>query len=285
MTEQNSVLNNPTGKGLLADMAVRKQELGVGDAANAAPAASVDNMPPVDGGKVSKKVSKADDDAFKKKGQELRANYTEAQKAEEGSKSDTVEFLCTLGDPRFSPKTNDAKLQGTCSVIGYKVRILEDMQVPVMPFLREGRKDTSQFENISFVDVKAGSEVILNIAEAGYLISQTRFGGIWTGGDTAVKLTATANKNLPPTDRRPVLDLVSPTGTIKAGQIKIATLVGKDEKGRKIWEVGEEYKEKFQVLFDKKAPVEKTQKAKNEAAKDYAAAFLNFYQQKLNSQA
>lgn len=118
-----------------------------------------------------------------------------------GQKRKTVAFVAPLGDPSKQDTTTVKALDGTKSkkvtstIVGYRFRILEDMQIPDCG-TNAGLKDDPM--NFDVVDrwrpVKAGEEVDLTPFETALLLSQPQFNGGCDGGEKPVSCVY-LNKN------------------------------------------------------------------------------------------
>lgn len=220
--------------------------------------------------------------AFRAKGAALRAGMSEDQKAVEGSKRDKVKFICALGDPNKKQSRKEGKASiDSFVVVGYKVKVLEDMTVPNAP-LKQDFTSLIDTEPSTEVAVKAGQEVILNIAELGEFISREEFAGQFTGEGEEVVITAKNAQNRP--EPLPVLKKLSGVGSIKANMELIADMVGAGDGKKGTPKIKDEFKEKFGVLYTKKSAGKKstggTAKNNGEAAADIAAAFRALYASK-----
>ena len=128
---------------------------------------------------------------------------------------------------------------------------------------------------LTFIDVPAGQEVILNSMEAAITISQPEFGGFFTGGGQNICLHVTISS------QRQGL----PLGVLKrvGGSLKdhVEDVAKKGDNG---YEVFDQYKEKFGQYFVKNTSVRpRTSGAQaGESAKDLAAAFRIFVQKTAN---
>lgn len=241
---------------------------GVAPAAPVAPSAGISK--PNDA--VSKGV------AFRARGAQARANMSEDQKVLEGSKSDKVVLLATLGNPAKSqPRKKGGDYIASKKVCGYQIKVLEDTTVPVAP-LKENCVDELDVQTPpSERAVKAGEIVNLNVMETALMISRIEYGGSFTGEGTSAYITATISKS----KENPSPCLRTLEGSIKENMIMVAEMVGqKDGKGGHA-EVKEEFKE-FAPLFRKRSAKRagsgNGHKA-GEAIKDTAAAFRVLFSQ------
>ena len=94
-------------------------------------------------------------DLFKSKGAKIRQQYTEEEKALEGSASKDVAFIGCLGDPaRPSTRREGKGSVPTLSVVGYQLKALADIEVPVAK-LKQGFKSLMDVEEATTKIVKA----------------------------------------------------------------------------------------------------------------------------------
>jgi hypothetical protein len=217
--------------------------------------------------------------AFKDKGASLRAQMSEDQKAVEGSKSDKVAFVCALGDPnRKQARVENKTSVPSFVVVGYKFKVLEDMDVPFAP-LKQGMKSILDVEPATTKHVSAGTIVALNIVETAMFISQIEFAGKFSGEGIEVCLSAKASQDRP--DPLPILNKQG-TGSIKENMELIADMVGADANSKGTPQIKAEFVESFGALYTKKS-ITKTSSATKKAGegqKDIAAAFRNYYANK-----
>lgn len=217
-------------------------------------------------------------DEFRLKGQALRAQMTDDQKAIEGSKSDKVAFICALGDPtRKQDRVEKNENITSYVVVGYKFKVLEDMDVPVSP-LKPDWKFMTDTGAISMRHVKAGEVVSLNLIETAAFISRPEFAGKFTGEGDEVILSAKNSASRP--EPLPILKKGANGGSIKANMEFVAEIVGAENGGKGTAKVKDEYVDIFSVLYTKKSAGRKTAttaKKAGEASADIAAAFRNLY--------
>lgn len=235
---------------------------------------NLDNLQTVDT-TAKKKTANTKVETFKNQGAALRKTNTDVYaEGVEGSKQDKVAFVAALGNPAKSqPRIEGNMNKPSYQVVGYRFRLLEDMEVPSAP-LKEECKGTMDTEPITMVAGKAGQEVDLNIIETAYMISQPQFAGKFTGEGQEVILTAKCSKSRE--DLLPVLR--KSNGTIKEPMILIADMVGADENSKGKAQVKEEFT-KFSPLFRKRTSsrgASKNVKAVETAA-NLAAAFFDLY--------
>lgn len=234
-----------------------------------APAAAV-NAP------TAKGQSKSD--MFRSTGQASRAKKSEADKAIEGSKSNTITFLNVLADPSRPQKRRSGKQDlPSFAVVGYSFKLGEDTNIPVAP-LKAGFKSLCDCEEPTWEMHKAGETVHLNNIEMGLLIAQPQYAGEFTGGGTTVKLSIKFSSDRP--DPLPVL-VKDGDGSIKENMVHIAVATEVD--GVKKYQLNEGM-EKFAPLYMKKSAAggrgSAGAKKTNEAHRDLAEAYLLFMQKK-----
>lgn len=246
--------------------------------AAAAPAGGAPNTPnpPSTGGKTASKGStKAE--VFRNTGAANRAKLSEEARNLEGSKSDKVAFISTLGDPsRAQKRRSEGKDLPSHQVVGYALKILEDMDVPNAP-LKQGFKSPTDCEPLTWVPAKAGETVYLNNLEVGALIAQPQFAGTFTGEGTVVKFSVKFSNDRP--DPLPIL-MKDGEGSIKEQMILIAEST--EVNGVKTWKPKEGF-EKFAALYVRKSAGGRgsaNRSKKNEVQKDLAAAFLAYLNEK-----
>lgn len=216
---------------------------------------------------------------FRAMGQKSRANMSEDQKALEGSKSDKVVLIATLGNPA---KGQPRKVGGTYvpskQVCGYQIKVLEDTQIPVAP-LKENCKDHL---DVTFPaterTAKAGEIVNLNVVEMAMLISRVEYAGTFSGEGVTATLSATISASR----KDPAPCLRTSGGSIKENMIMVADMVGQhDGKGGHA-EVKEEFKA-FAPLFRPRSASRSgsgNSRKSGESTKATAAAFRALYARK-----
>lgn len=219
-------------------------------------------------------------EAFKNQGKALRSQYSDDQKAMEGTKSDKVAFVCALGDPNKKQARVEGKESiASYAVVGYKFKALEDMTVPFAP-LAQGFKSLADAEPATERPVKAGEVFALNLAETAQLISRIEYAGKFSGEDNVVVLSVKASKS-----RETLLPILSKqgTGSIKSNMELIAEMQGAtaDSKGTPV--LKPEYQDSFGNLYARKTAHKGTGAKKSKAGEgqaDIAAAFRNLYASK-----
>lgn len=241
----------------------------------------VPQAPPVGGGKAAGKFDNAKSEEFRAMGKQIRANMTADQLAIEGTKRDSLAFVSALGDPtkKQNRSVNNLSLP-SYRVVGYRFKVLEDMEIPDIPFKEDGVTDVLDVVDICTMRmVRAGTVVDLNLVETALLLSRPEFAGGCTGEGESVIIDAKFKKDRPVP--LPALKKTVP-GSVKENMVLIAKMVmGADNKEIPQIEPGFE---KFAVLLKKKSAGSKTSTAVNtagESTKDLAAAFNKFYGDKL----
>lgn len=219
-------------------------------------------------------------EAFKAKGAAARAQMSEDQKAAEGTKSDKVAFVCALGDPnRKQARVANGQSIPSYVVVGYKFKVLEDMEVPHAPIKADYRTPLDT-EAITSRPVKAGEVVSLNILETAAFISQVEFAGKFSGEGTIVTLGAKSSQ-----DREEPLPILQKQGggSIKENMELIADMIGATGEEKGTPQIKEEFKDIFGVLYAKKSLSRKSQGSAKQAGSsqaDLAAAFRQLYAKK-----
>ena len=221
---------------------------------------------------------------FKALGASLRTNMTEEQKVKEGSKRDTVAFVCCFADPnRKQSRMSKSYSIKSYNVVGYKFKLLEDTMVPHAP-LKENYKSLLDTEEITLVPHKAGEIVVLNLVETGAFISREEYAGQFTGEGKGVYVLAKYAKtrgNVP----LPALRYIG-SGSVKENLEFVADMVGATDTKKGTPRIKPEYEDIFGVLYKKKKAGKKAteEKPSGEAAANIAAAFRDFYKAKTVSE-
>jgi hypothetical protein len=253
--------------------------MALSDKTKAAEAGQAAPTKPVDA-KASGKEAKAS--AFKDKGASLRRQMTEDQKAQEGSKSDKVAFVCALGDPNRKQSRVQGKANiDSYAVVGYKFKVLEDTTVPFAP-LNEGCKNILDVAPATEKPVSAGTVVALNTVETAMFISRLEYAGKFTGEGTTVILSAKTSNDRP--DPLPIL-MKKGEGSVKENMELIADMVGADGTNKGTPQIKDEFKESFGALYTKRTISRKGTGASRKAGEgqaDIAAAFRSLYAGKAN---
>lgn len=118
-----------------------------------------------------------------------------------GSKSDKIVLLNPLGDPSrldiTTRKVDGKEIKSTCStIVGYKFKALEDVDVPECGLGEDARKNPMSFKETGKTKhVKAGETFDLTRFEAGVLLSQPQYNAniCGEGHEYAVVYTKAAN--------------------------------------------------------------------------------------------
>ncbi len=221
--------------------------------------------------------NKTKSDAFKAQGAAIRASLSEEELALECSKSDQVAFITCLTDPTKKGNRSQGSAQVPAyAVVGYKFRILADMEVPKIPIINEDPYNCNT--SITWEPVKAGDIVNLTVCEAMALATLPEYGGLFSGEGQEVKLSikiSGSNNGLP----RPLLKR---TGVaIREDAEFIATMENGDGGSRKVPVVKEEYVEKFSPLYAKRVAKRGAGKKKTDVAhKNLSAAFRQLLAEK-----
>lgn len=206
---------------------------------------------------------------FKRDGASLRAAMSEDQKALEGSKSDTIEFVSCLGNPmKKRNRKTEGKYVDAVAVVGYRFKSTEDIQVPVAPFKDEPKDQYDVNKTGEKRAVKAGEEFDVNVIEAAILMSQVEYAGTASGGGQEVYMYPNSSQD----SAMPRPAFRSTGGSIKENTIMIAEKVGEE------WQVKPGF-EAFAAVVKKRAGRSKgAGKGKSrDNIKDAAAAFRKMY--------
>lgn len=223
----------------------------------------------VGGGKVS---------PFSMKGAAIRQKMTDDEKAIEGSMSAKVAFVCALGDPNKN-QSRQAKKEAVPSktVVGYKVKLLEDMEVPEAP-LKADWKDLIDYDGTkkTMIPHKAGEVVALNIPEMAMFITDSKFAGKFTGEGRVVSIggASSESRQIP----FPILKLLG-GGSVKENMEMIADMIGTENGSKGTPKIKPEYAEKFGMIYNK-ISMKKTSAKKSggsEASANLAAAFRSYF--------
>lgn len=207
---------------------------------------------------------------FKAKGQAIRESEG-YDKALESQKSGAVQFVACLGNPaRTQKRTESGQNKDSCQVIGYKLKALETIQVPVAPIIDKSKP--MAHGELTYKTVNAGEEFDVSVFELGALISKPEYAGKFTGGGDEVVLHVTMSKG---NGNEPLTVLKRKGSPLKDTMIKVATESVDASTGKKTYKCLPEYEEKFGIYFVRKSgPVGGTKMAKAaESAQDLAAAF------------
>ena len=214
--------------------------------------------------------------AFRDDGKNERALMSETDKQLEGTKSASSEFLNCLGDPTHPTKLpNGDKSYKVC---GYELKVLEDTNVPVAPFVEQVKGNyLNVADEISTRPVKAGEVIHLNIVETAALISQIEYAGRFSGGSKTVILGATSSKDRE--EPLPILRLADPqAGSIKEGMQLVGTTKTADAPAK----VADKYADTFANLFNRarRSTGDGSPKAVKQPERDYAAGFRKMFASK-----
>lgn len=219
-------------------------------------------------------------EAFQRGGEAERAKMTDDQKAAEGSKSDTLEFITCMCDPlKNQSRTANNESIPSKTVVGYKFRTTEPITYQRATYSKNAKSD-NYLDVIAPVEVQAaaGETLVLNIVETAMLLSKVEYCGVASGGETPVILLATQKASQ--TEPTPILKLAGNKGSIKEKMEMIAE-VGPDGKTAKI---KEEYADVFGPLYARrkasKGGAVKAKKGEGQAV--LAAAFRHLYSNKTN---
>lgn len=213
---------------------------------------------------------------FIAKGNSIRTKMSDEEKQIEGSKSDKVAFVASLGDPtRGQSRKEKNEDIPSHTVVGYAFKALEDMTIPRAD-IKSGFSSYMDVGPMTEEKVKAGDIFYLNLFETGALISKNVYAGSFSGEGTTVTLSVKYSKDRP--EPLPVLNKKG-SGSVKENMILIADMVGADpaNKIKGTPKIKDEFASKFSVLYEKKVAGRKGSsngsKKAGESTKDIAAAF------------
>lgn len=126
------------------------------------------------------------------KTEEPVAPAAQTPEVEIGSARADLAFVCPLGDPS-NPDTTKVKLPDgseerkiTSTIVGYKFKVLKDMQVPDCGTNEGFKNDPMNFVEQKWRDAKAGEIIALTPFETAMLLSQPQFNGGCDGGEKPV---------------------------------------------------------------------------------------------------
>jgi hypothetical protein len=213
---------------------------------------------------------------FKAKGAAIRDSES-YDKATEGAKSNTIQFITCLGNPaRVQKRTEAGSNKNSCQVVGYKLKALEDVEVPEAPIT--SKANIMEHGEITSRLVKAGEEFDVTCFELGALISRPEYAGKFTGGGDEVMIHVTMSSSR---NNEPLTVLKRKNSPIKDQMTKIAT-EQEDGSGRKSYTVDPAYADKFGILFarKKKAGGSAASALTGESPMDLAAAFQAYLKEK-----
>lgn len=213
---------------------------------------------------------------FKASGAAARENYSDEEKALEGSKSDKVQYVIALANPaRAVKRVEKGENKASYMVVGYRFKALEDMMVPSAPML--SKTNPMECGDVTEVPVKKGQEFDLTLFEMGVMISKIEFGGIFNGGgdEVVMHVTMSAQRN-----NEPLTVLKRRSAPIKDNITLIADVTEKN--GKKSYEVKPEFAEKFGILFTKRKSKagSASSAVAGESPKDLSAAFRTYLSSK-----
>lgn len=201
-------------------------------------------------------------EAFRARGASIRNAMSVEEKADEGSLSNKVAFVITLGDPHQNDKRSIGKKEGSNKTqyedcikpVGYKFRALADIEVPSVT-LKANANYSFEYEGVNWVPVKAGETFNLTLFEAGLLLSQLKFAGRVNGGDggeVVLHVTFTKNRIDAQGNMQPLVVLKRIGSAIK-DNIEPIAVSNVDANGKKSFILKDEYKDKFAWCFKPKS--------------------------------
>lgn len=116
----------------------------------------------------------------------------EATDVKYGERRGDLAFVCPLGDPSNQDTTRTKLPDGTeekkvtSTIVGYKFKLLKDMEVPDCGTNAGFRNNPMNYDRIAWRQGKAGEVVALTIFEMALLLSQPEFNGGCDGGEKPV---------------------------------------------------------------------------------------------------
>lgn len=118
---------------------------------------------------------------------------------EYGSARADLAFVCPLGDPSNDDTTTVTDPNGnktkkvTPTIVGYRFKVLKDMQIPACGTNEKFKNDPMNFDKIdNWIPAKAGQEIDLTPFETALLLSQPQFNGGCDGGEKPVSCVYTS---------------------------------------------------------------------------------------------
>lgn len=143
---------------------------------------------------------------------------------------DDLAFIKSLGDPS-NPDTTTIKNKETglpeskkvtSTIVGYQFKALKDMKVPDFGIPQNLKTNLMDFaDSTNYRDVKAGEVFNLTIFETGALLSERRFNGACTGGETPVSVIYQKKSSKAKSG-----DVVTVSASMKAPRIALRTATG-----------------------------------------------------------
>ena len=154
---------------------------------------------------------------------------TTATGVEYGSAVADLAFVCPLGDPSNEDTTTVKAEDGTktkkvtSTIVGYRFKVLKDMQVPDCGTNEKFKSDPMNFDKIdNWRPAKAGEEILLTPFETALLLSQPQFNGGCEGGEKPVScvyaskaLKVKGDEKVSAVTATPRVSLRAKTGSIK----------------------------------------------------------------------
>lgn len=216
--------------------------------------------PAVDTGKASDKAErKAVAKQFRAAGKALAAEE-DAAGVVKGAWRDKVQFLYPLGNPASKATGTKNKQQyETIEIVGYKFKALDAITVPVVDRTGIPKKNVMGFNSYEEVQVAAGQEFVLTIAELALMIQKVEYNGMFTGGGVSVEVGCTISRSQGTQYAPRVLLKMTETGenttSMKESVQPVATRkqgTPADSTSIKDFEVLPEYADKFGYIY---APV------------------------------
>lgn len=221
----------------------------------------------------TKAATSAKREEFKAAADAAYASMTEAEKAQAGSKSNTIKFINTIGHAGIKvTRSVGSESQPSNKTIGYRLKNVGDapISVPVAPY------DSTSVTTANISDatrlVQPGEEFVVNLVEAGILVSQVEYSGKFTGDGVEARFSPKMQKD----GTLPLVTFKVVGGSSKDGMVTI----GGDKNADGTVILTPEYETSFRALFVKKVKPPKQPKAENNTAARQAALYRGLIAQK-----
>jgi hypothetical protein len=218
--------------------------------------------------------AKTKNNELKNIGEQARGTMTDAEKAMEGSKSAAIQMVRAIGNANKKVTRTGPNKESIVSneVIGYVIKNVsgEAIAIPVAPY-----KGSNICEaNISGEtrQLPAGAQTVVNLVEAGMLVSQVEFAGKFTGNGVEARFTPKPQKD----SQLPKVTFKTSGGSIKDNML----LIGKEKSadGQVMFtgecaEFATDLERSFKPVFVRKSASRGTKKVAKDTFAINAAAF------------
>jgi hypothetical protein len=218
--------------------------------------------------------AKSKNNELKNIGDAVRGSMSDAEKAMEGTKSAAIQLIRAIGNANKKVTRTSPNKESITSneVIGYVIKNVsgEAINIPVAPY-----KGSNICEaNISgeMRQLPAGAQTVVNLVEAGMLVSQVEFAGKFTGGGVEARFTPKTQKD----SQLPKVTFKISGGSIKDNML----LIGKDKTADgQVQFVGEatefatDLERSFKAVFARKSANRAAKKVAKDTFAINAAAF------------